>query len=70
MIVFAAILKTERNEYAKAIRKEYESHKVKARRFEMKQIAIRTDGCSGALTTVLKDNLLLIKEVKRGAAEK
>ena len=63
MIVFAAILKTERNEYAKAIRKDYESHKITARRYEMKQIAIRTDGCSNALTTVLKDNLLLIKEV-------
>ena len=63
MIVFAAILKTERNEYAKAIRKDYESHKITARRYEMKQIAVRTDGCSNALTTVLKDNLLLIKEV-------
>ena len=63
MIVFAAILKTERNEYAKAIRKDYESHKVMARRYEMKQIAVRTDGCSNALTTVLKDNLLIIKEV-------
>ena len=70
MIVFAAILKTERNEYAKAIRKDYESHKVKVRRFEMKQIAVRTDGCTNALTTVQKDNLLLIKEVKRGATEK
>ena len=63
MIVFAAILKTERNDYAKAIRKEYEIHKVTARRCEMKQIALRTDGCSNALTTVLKDNMLLIKEV-------
>lgn len=66
MIVFAAILKTERNEYAKAIRKEYESHRVTARRCEMKQIALREDGCSNSLTTVLKDNLLLIKEVKYG----
>ena len=69
MIVFAAILKTERNEYAKAIRKDYESHKVKARRCEMKQISLRVDGCSNTLTTLTKDNLLIIKEVKRGAAE-
>lgn len=62
MVVFAAILKTERNDFAKAIRKEYESHKLSARRCEMKQIAIRNDGCSGALTTVLKDNLLLVRE--------
>lgn len=63
MIVFAAILKTERNEYAKAIRKDYESHKITARRCEMKQIALREDGCSNSLTTVLKDNLLIIREV-------
>lgn len=63
MIVFAAILKTERNEYAKAIRKDYEKHKVTARRCEMKQIALREDGCSNSLTTVLKDNLLIIREV-------
>ena len=63
MIVFAAILKTERNEYAKAIRKDYENHTVTARRCELKQIALRNDCCSNALTTVLKDNLLLIKEV-------
>ena len=62
-IVFAAILKTERNEYAKAIRKDYESPKVMARRCELKQIALRTDGCSNTLTTLTKDNLLIIKEL-------
>ena len=63
MIVFAAILKTERNEYAKSIRKDYESHKVMARRCELKQIALRNDGCSNCLTTICKDNMLLIKEL-------
>ncbi|MBO7695629.1 MAG: hypothetical protein J6W16_06980 [Methanobrevibacter sp.] len=56
---FAAILKTERNEYAKQIRKDYESHKVSARRCEMKQIAIRTDGLSNTITTINKDNLVI-----------
>ena len=63
MTVFAAVLKTERNEYAKAIRKDYERHKVCARRCELKQVAIRNDGCSNTLTTINKDNLLLIKEL-------
>ena len=63
MIVFAAILKTERNEYAKTIRKDYESHKVMARRCELKQIALRNDVCSNFLTTIFKDNMLLIKEL-------
>ena len=57
---FAAILKTERNEYAKQIRKSYESHKVSARRCELKQITIREDGLSNSLTTVLKDNLVIV----------
>jgi hypothetical protein len=57
---FAAILKTERNEYAKQIRNDYESHKINARRCELKQITIRDDGLSNSLTTVLKDNLVLV----------
>jgi hypothetical protein len=56
---FAAILKTERNEYAKQIRKTYESHKVSARRCELKQITVRKDGLSNSLTTVTKDNLVI-----------
>ncbi|MBO7517806.1 MAG: hypothetical protein J6T31_01705 [Methanobrevibacter sp.] len=56
---FAAILKTERNEYAKQIRKSYESHKVSARRCELKQITIRNDGLSNTITTINKDNLVI-----------
>ena len=57
---FAAILKTERNEYAKQIRNDYESHKVNARRCELKQITIRNDGLSNTITTITKDNLVLV----------
>ena len=56
---FAAILKTERNEYAKQIRKTYENHKVSARRCDLKKISIRNDGLSNSLTTVTKDNLVI-----------
>lgn len=57
---FAAILKTERNEYAKQIRNDYESHKINARRCELKQITIREDGLSNTITTITKDNLVLV----------
>ena len=57
---FAAILKTERNEYAKQIRNDYESHKINARRCELKQITIRNDGLSNTITTITKDNLVLV----------
>ena len=57
---FAAILKTERNEYAKQIRNDYESHKINAKRCELKQITIREDGLSNTITTITKDNLVLV----------
>lgn len=58
---FAAILKTERNEYAKQIRNDYERHKINARRCELKQITIRDDGLSNTITTATKDNYILVE---------
>lgn len=52
-------IKFERNEYAKKIRKAYEYKLIKERRCNMKQVSLRDDGVANALTTVLKDNLLL-----------
>ena len=59
-----AILKTERNEYAKQIRKGYDNHSIRARRCELKHITPREDGLTNSLTTVQKDNLLLCKRDK------
>lgn len=58
-------LKFERSEYGKIIRRAYENGEIKMPRSHMRQVAIRKDGCSNTITTVLKDNLLLeIVEVK------
>lgn len=54
-----AILKFQRNEYGKKIRKAYESHEVQERRCNMKEAVPRMDGLCNTLTTVLKDNYLL-----------
>lgn len=62
MYVFAAILKHQRTEYGKAIRKLYESGKIKEKRNRIQEIVPRQDGISNTLTTVLKDNLLLEKK--------
>lgn len=51
-------LRTVRNEFAKRIRKDYESGKVKARRSDMKQIEPRKDGVTNTLTSVQKDNYI------------
>ena len=54
-----AILKSERNEYGKEIRKSYEKHKISEKRAAMKQIVPREDGLTNTLTTVQKDNLVI-----------
>ena len=54
-----AILRKERNEYGKSIRKDYEAGKVAESRHNMTQYACREDGISNTLSTVQKDNLLM-----------
>lgn len=54
-----AILRKERNEYGKSIRKDYEAGKVAESRHNMTQYACRKDGISNTLSTVQKDNLLM-----------
>ena len=51
-------LKYQRTEYAKKIRKEYESGIIKERRCNMREYTFRTDGCSNTITTVQKDNYI------------
>ena len=53
------ILRKERNEYGKSIRKDYEAGKVAESRHNMTQYACREDGISNTLSTVQKDNLLM-----------
>lgn len=53
------ILRPERTEYGKSIRKEYESGNVEEKRGNMRTLQPRPDNISNTLTTVLKDNLLL-----------
>lgn len=49
-------------QYAKKIRKDYESHKITERRCNMREWTIRDDGYSNSLTTVQKDNYVLVIE--------
>ena len=53
------ILRQERNEYAKRVRKLYEGGGVlNERRKDMKKMAVRKDGLSNTITSVTKDNML------------
>lgn len=58
-MLLPAVLKYQRTEYAKKIRKQYEAGKIKERRCNLREYTIRTDGTSNTLTTVQKDNYLL-----------
>lgn len=57
-----AVLRRERTDYGKAIRKDYEAGRVQEQRKNMTEYGARPDGISNTLTTVLKDNLLLERQ--------
>lgn len=59
LVVEPQILKYERTEYAKSIRKEYENGELSERRCNMRQYTTRKDGMSNTLSTVQKDNYVL-----------
>ena len=65
-----AILTPKRTEYGKQVRKQYEAGEIQEKRSDMTALSPREDGVSNTITTVQKDNLLLIKEAtKKGYAE-
>ncbi len=61
------VLKYQRTEYGKQIRKAYENGKMKERRCNMREYVIRNDGIANTITTVTKDNYLL--EIKEDESE-
>lgn len=61
---FARALRYQRTEYGKNIRKKYEAGELKERMCNMRELTVRNDEISNTLTTVLKDNYILVgKEV-------
>lgn len=64
------VLRLVRSEHGKQIRKQYESGEIVEPWSAMKQYEPRTDGVSNTVSTVLKDNILLVREAtKSGYAE-
>ena len=60
-----AILRFERTEFGKAVRKKYEHGLAYYRRNDMRCLSPRHDDLCNTISTVLKDNLL-IEHKKRG----
>ena len=59
-VAMPACLTPRRTEYGKQIRKEYEAGIVKEHRKNIQQLEPREDGKTNCLTTVQKDNLVLV----------
>lgn len=58
------VLRAERTEYGKAIRKQYEAGEVYEKIGNMRELSPRTDGVSNTITTLLKDNYVYEPQVK------
>lgn len=61
-VVDAYVLRPVRTDYGKAIRKKYEAHEISISRHEMTRMEPRFDGVANTLTTVLKDNYIMVIE--------
>lgn len=57
------VLRAERTEYGKAIRKQYEAGEVYEKIGNMRELSPRTDGVSNTITTLLKDNYVYEPQV-------
>lgn len=65
-----AVLTPKRNEYGKEIRKKYEAGEIVESRHKMTDLMPRDDGICNTLTSVQKDNYVLVPEAtKKGYAE-
>ena len=58
------VLKTERNDYGKAVRRAYERGEIRLMRMEVKQYTARLDGVSNTITGVHKDNWILCATIR------
>lgn len=59
MEILPAILKSERTDLGKSVRKQYERHEIKLKRQDMREWNPRKDGISNTITTVTKDNYMM-----------
>ena len=58
-----AMLTPKRNDYGKAVRKDYENGNIREKRRNMTDLVPREDGLSNTITTVQKDNMLIVPNV-------
>ena len=63
MITNAEVLRMERTEEGKRLRKDYEAHIINHGFNEFRKPGIRGDGISNTISTVQKDNLIIVEKI-------
>lgn len=64
-LVLPAVLKAQRAEYGRAIRKQYDNHKVSLKRQDIREWVPRKDYISNIISTVTKDNIVMTQNKTR-----
>lgn len=64
-LVLPAVLKAQRTEYGRAIRKQYDNHEVSLHRQDIREWVPRRDGISNTISTVTKDNIVMTQNNTR-----
>ena len=59
------VLRAERTEYGKEIRKQYEAGEIDEKIGNMREMKPRTDGIANTITTVLKDNYVAEPQIEK-----
>lgn len=64
-LVLPAVLKAQRTDYGRAIRKQYDNHEVSLKRQDIREWVPRNDGISNTISTVTKDNIVMTQNKTR-----
>lgn len=64
LVVDANVLRMARTEEGKRLRKKYENHEIKHKFNEYRTYEPRWGGVSGTISTVQKDNLVLVEMIE------
>lgn len=66
LMEFPQIMRPERTEFGKSVRKEYERHELGLKRQDMRIWRPRRDGVSNCITTLTKDNIMIEQKRNKG----
>lgn len=64
MLTDPQVLTPKRTDFGKSVRKDYEAKKVELHRKDVSQLYPRNDGITNTITTVQKDNLILLLDAR------